>query len=525
MSGELILVVDDGKENRDFIVEYVLEPNGYETLEARDGREGLEMARAHRPALILLDLQMPHMDGLEVIDALDAEQLEIPIILMTFHGSEEIAIEVYRKGVRDYVKKPYTVEEMYDAIDRSLSEVRLRQERDQLTERLIAANAQLNQRVRELNVLYKVGKSVTALLDIDSLMTRVGEAASQLASCEEASVYLLEDDELRCKAICRQADQRTYPMDEIREDELARIAITKKEPVVLGEEELEAMRRNNPSAPTAAMATPLLIAGNPVGALVVKNLSAGARAFTRNDGALLSALSDYAAIAYENASHHEQTTRPDGKNMQPVLRRSVVTDILDQALADHEAVAEGGRRAEISILAAEVQGHQAFSKKAPAGQIVTLLNSYIELAVQSVFENHGTIDRLAGESISAFFNAPTNQPDHERLVVRTALSMQQAAHKLKEQRGGGLDFGIALHYGAAVVGYFGVERSMSYTAIGESISIVERVKSLCQPGQILITEPLARRVEGWLTLQRAGSIDLPGTDQPLDLFEIVQRQT
>ena len=446
MSGELILVVDDGKENRDFIVEYVLEPNGYQPLVARDGREGLELAREHRPALILLDLQMPHMDGLEVLNALDAEQLEIPVILMTFHGSEEIAVEVYRKGVRDYVKKPYTVEEMYDAIDRSLTEVRLRQERDQLTERLIAANAQLNQRVRELNVLYNVGKSVTALLDIETLMVRVVEAASQLTSCEEASVYILEHGgALRCKAISRQADHRTYPMDEIREDDLARAAIDTNEATVPSPEDLAAMRRNNPSAPTAAVATPLSIAGNPVGALVVKNLSPGAGTFTRNDGALLSALADYAAIAYENASHHERTVAGAGGNFaQPVLRRSVVTDVLDQALTDHEAVAEGGRRADLSILSVEVRGHQAFSKKAPPGQIVKLLNNYIELAVQAVFENQGTLNRLTGESLSAFFNAPTDQTDHDRLLVETAMAMKTAAEMLKEQRGGGLDFSIGL---------------------------------------------------------------------------------
>lgn len=233
MSGETILVVDDGKENRDFIVEYVLQPNGFRHLVARDGLEGMELARKYHPDLMLLDLQMPNMNGMEVLDALLAEQLDIPVILMTFHGSEEVLVDVYRKGVKDYVKKPYTVEEMYEAIDRSLATVRLRREKDQLTERLIEANANLSQRVRELNVIYNVGKRVTALLEIETLMGHIVEAAASLTSCEECSIYLLETERMICRAIRRQGEQRTFTINEEREDPLALRAIQMVEMVVL----------------------------------------------------------------------------------------------------------------------------------------------------------------------------------------------------------------------------------------------------------------------------------------------------
>ncbi len=152
-----VLVADDGRDNREFIVDNILKPNGLVPLLARDGVETMEIVQQHAPDLILLDLQMPRMNGIEVLEALEAGGYDIPVILMTFHGSEEIAIEVYRKGVRDYVKKPYTVEEMLDAIDRALSEVRLRREKDALTGRLLAANVSLNRRVRELNTLYRLG--------------------------------------------------------------------------------------------------------------------------------------------------------------------------------------------------------------------------------------------------------------------------------------------------------------------------------------------------------------------------------
>src|SRR5579864_9211038 len=96
MTGERILVVDDSKENREFVVTAVLKPGGFEPFQARDGLEGLELARRLTPDVILLDLQMPRMNGIQVLEALRRENLNVPVILMTFHGSEDIAVEVFR---------------------------------------------------------------------------------------------------------------------------------------------------------------------------------------------------------------------------------------------------------------------------------------------------------------------------------------------------------------------------------------------------------------------------------------------
>lgn len=152
MAGEKILVVDDGKENREFVVEYVLKPAGFEAFQAKDGLEGLEAARRLSPDLILLDLQMPRLNGIQVLEALRDEALNIPVILMTFHGSEEIAIDVFRLGVRDYVKKPYTVDEMLRAIENCLADVRLRREQEALTDRLLQRNRVLHGQVKELTM-------------------------------------------------------------------------------------------------------------------------------------------------------------------------------------------------------------------------------------------------------------------------------------------------------------------------------------------------------------------------------------
>ena len=133
MAGERVLVVDDSLVYRDLLVNHVLTPNGYEPLTAKDGDTGLRTAQQKVPDLIIMDMRMPGMTGIQVLEALHEAGNEIPVIMMTLHGSEDLAVRAFRLGVKDYVIKPFDIEEMLMAIDKALTEVRLRRERDALT--------------------------------------------------------------------------------------------------------------------------------------------------------------------------------------------------------------------------------------------------------------------------------------------------------------------------------------------------------------------------------------------------------
>ncbi len=111
-----VLIVEDVEMNRDLLVQLLEED--YELVEATDGQEGLEMAAAERPDLILLDISLPEMDGYEVagrIRETDALK-EIPIIAVTAHamaGDQEKAIEA---GCTDYLSKPIDEEELWNKV-------------------------------------------------------------------------------------------------------------------------------------------------------------------------------------------------------------------------------------------------------------------------------------------------------------------------------------------------------------------------------------------------------------------------
>ena len=110
MAGRSILIVED-EESLQELLRYNLSQAGYRPVSARGGREAVECARRERPCLILLDLMLPDLDGLEVCTLLkrSAETAGIPIIMLTAKGEESDIVVGLEKGAEDYVTKPFNV--------------------------------------------------------------------------------------------------------------------------------------------------------------------------------------------------------------------------------------------------------------------------------------------------------------------------------------------------------------------------------------------------------------------------------
>ena len=117
MSKQTILVVDDEQDLLD-LIEYNLKKEGFEVLKAEDGLEGIEVAREHSPDLVLLDIMMPKMDGMEVVERMrdDKKLKRIPIIFLTARGDEKTEVEGLDKGGDDYITKPISTTKLISRI-------------------------------------------------------------------------------------------------------------------------------------------------------------------------------------------------------------------------------------------------------------------------------------------------------------------------------------------------------------------------------------------------------------------------
>jgi CheY-like chemotaxis protein len=121
VSQELILIVEDQPLNRK-LVRDVLQSKGYRTLESETAEEGLTLAREHLPALVLMDIQLPGMNGIEALKQLRADPLTraIPVIAVTASAMQQNRQEILSAGFDGYQPKPINVKVFLQAVREAL---------------------------------------------------------------------------------------------------------------------------------------------------------------------------------------------------------------------------------------------------------------------------------------------------------------------------------------------------------------------------------------------------------------------
>ena len=128
-----ILIVDDEADIRE-LVGGLLSDEGYETRTAHDSDTTLQELQKRLPSLLILDiwLQGSRLDGLEILDIVKAEHPELPIVIISGHGTIESAVAAIKKGAYDFVEKPFKADRLILAVDRALEAERLRRENSEL---------------------------------------------------------------------------------------------------------------------------------------------------------------------------------------------------------------------------------------------------------------------------------------------------------------------------------------------------------------------------------------------------------
>lgn len=198
-----ILLIDDEKRMCDSL-KTLLEIEGYEVAALTDARAGAKMLDESAFDLVITDIKMPGVSGIEILKIAHARDAHLEVILMTGYASLESAKEAVDQGAFSYLTKPVEFEELKIAAARSLEKREIALEREKLMIELSRANALLKQKLSEIDALYSAGTILATTIDLTEALTQILSLAIDVIGAKIGSVMILDPSkkELYIGAAC-----------------------------------------------------------------------------------------------------------------------------------------------------------------------------------------------------------------------------------------------------------------------------------------------------------------------------------
>ena len=336
-----IMVVDDDKGTRETISEILYEL-GYQVEIAKDGMEALAKTKTGGFSAALVDVQMPKMNGIDLLKRIKSCDYTLPVVMITGFPSIDIAIEAMKIGASDFITKPFKIDLLDITINKLIRERELLVENAKLgielkQKRTIEElNIKLNKKIKELSILYSISEAMNSAQDKKIISSKMLEMAAEITNSQKVSLMFLNRDKgelsiVAAKGLSEDVIQNTrLPLG----DGIAgKVALNGKHLLINDLTNypypLQEMDRNYKS--NSLISVPLMIKGETFGVLNVTEKSDGSD-FSDEEVSLLLTLSEKAALSIENYALYENIS----DNLIATLQSLVTTiEAKDSYTRDH----------------------------------------------------------------------------------------------------------------------------------------------------------------------------------------------
>ena len=176
----------------------------------------------------------------------------------------------------------------------------------------------------------------------------------------------------------------------------------------------------------------------------------------------------------------------------------------------------GGEKRYCTFLFTDVRGFTAMSESMPPEEVTIIMNKALTIQQKVVQKHGGMVDKYIGDAMMAIFNAPLDLENHAHKAVLAAIEIQQ---RIKEENIG-IEIGVGLNTGDAVIGNMGSDTRFDYTAIGDSVNTAARMESSCKEvgEDIVITENTASQTQ--VELRPLKPIKVKGKEKPINIYTV-----
>ena len=311
-----VLVVDD-EERMTASLKAILAKEGHEVSVAHSGEEAIAAVHTTPFDVLLVDVRMPKVSGVDVLRAAHEVEPDRPVVLMTAYASLESAVAALNEGAYDYLLKPIDLTEVRLTVRRAVEIHKLNRMKEQLLTELQEKNRTLSRRVVELNALHEVGAALSTTGEVNKLLRSILNLATGVIGSQYGSIMLVNEERetLRVAAASGHLPASGPNVELPLGDSIAGQVARTGEPLIIKDVESDPRlaRRNRPQFATGSLICAPLKTPNAV--LGVINLSdkRDRSSFTMEDLRLLVTLATQAAMAIEDAQHFQQVRQQLGE--------------------------------------------------------------------------------------------------------------------------------------------------------------------------------------------------------------------
>ena len=307
-----IIIIDDEIRMGDSL-SALLTDAGYAVEAFQNPLKALEHFETGRFDLVIADIKMPQMSGLEILDKVKAADDTVPVILMTAFASLNTAVEAISRGAYDYLVKPIEFAQLELAVKRALDKRRSDLSRSQLVEGLRQSNKRLERHVDELNALYEAGKSIGSAANHKELLNKIVELAAGVTEARVGSVMLFDDnrEHLLIEAAIGLDPEIVAKTKLTIGSSIAGYVAQYGKPLMVDDvENNDRFKRINNERYGAAslICVPLQIKNKVLGVINMANKKEGKR-FTSDDLRLLATFAAQVAVTVDDATQFERNRR------------------------------------------------------------------------------------------------------------------------------------------------------------------------------------------------------------------------